>query len=441
MRRYSLFFLSIGLLLIPLFTNAGKFGDLIERVSQHRKVQDQYIVTLKDDADPDTVSDELSRKHGGERLQVYKFAMKGFAVRLSEKKLKELQKDPRVASITEDYEVSIAAVEAEGADALAKGTGPQILAQTLPTGVNRVNAENKLNKGENIEVAVIDTGIQKNHPDLQGNLLGGYNCLNKNRAAYDDQNGHGTHVAGTIAAVDNGVGAVGVAPKAKIWAVRVLDRNGNGTWSQVICGIDWVTSQSSHIKIASMSLGGGGVSDSCTSPTASAMHKAICRSVNAGVTYVVAAGNNGGDVKNSVPAAYPEVIAVSALADSNGTSCGGGAATSYGPDDTFASFSNYATLAVDAARLIGAPGVSIYSTWLNSGYNTISGTSMATPHVSGAAALYLKKFPGSTPAQIKAGLLALAEAPNVNVNSECATGVSHVGTVLHPEPVLRADSL
>ncbi len=429
MRRYSLFFLSIGLLLIPLFSHAVKSGDLVDSASQNGKVKDQYIVTLKDGVDAESVSDELSQKNGGQRLQVYKHAMNGFAVHLPEGKLKNLQADPRVASVSEDYEVSI-----EG-----DKSGPQALAQTLPTGVDRANAENKLNKGENIEVAVIDTGIQKNHPDLQANILGGYNCLNKNRAAYDDQNGHGTHVAGTIAAVENGIGAVGVAPKAKIWAVRVLDRNGGGTWSQVICGIDWVTSQSSHIKIASMSLGGGGTAGAnCNS---SALRKAICNSVAAGVTYVVAAGNNGGDVKNSVPAAYPEVIAVSALADSNGASCGGGAATSYGPDDTFASFSNYATLAVDAARLIGAPGVSIYSTWLNSGYNTISGTSMATPHVSGAAALYLKKFPGSTPAQIKAGLLALAEAPNVNVNNECTTGVSHVGTVLHPEKVLRADSL
>jgi subtilisin family serine protease len=305
--------------------------------------------------------------------------------------------------------------------------------------VNRVNAENKSVTGAGIEVAVLDTGIDLTHPDLKANILGGKNCMRG--GTYNDGNGHGTHVAGTVAAINNTIGVVGVAPAAKLWSVRVLDNAGNGTWSSVICGIDFVTSQASHIKVANMSLGGAGVSDSCSSPTASALHRAICNSVAAGVTYVVAAGNEADDLKNHVPAAYPEVIAVSALADSNGAACGGGAATNYGPDDTFATFSNYATLLEDSARLIGAPGVSILSTWKGGGYNTINGTSMATPHVAGAAALFLETHSGATPAQVLSGLLMIAEPKDTNVNGECAAGFSHTAGTLHPEPVLRADSL
>ena len=115
--------------------------------------------------------------------------------------------------------------------------------------------------------------------------------------------------------------------------------------------------------------------------------------------------------------------------------------TSYGPDDTFASFSNYATLLQDKVRLLGAPGVSILSTWKGGGYNTISGTSMATPHMAGAAALYVQTHPGSTPAQVLAGLLGIAEQQNTNVNGECTSGYSHTASTLHPEPVLRADAL
>jgi subtilisin family serine protease len=221
--------------------------------------------------------------------------------------------------------------------------------------------------------------------------------------------------------------------------VKVLDKNGSGTWSSVICGIDWVKSQASHIKLINMSLGGGGTAG--TSCASDPLRQSICNVVNAGVTVVVAAGNDGGDLKNSVPAAYPEVIPVSALADSNGAACGGGAATSYGADDTFASFSNYATLAADKVRLIGAPGVNIYSTWKGNAYNTISGTSMASPHVAGAAALWIKTHPGATPAQVKLALLAAAEPASANFKTECAAPKqSHTASALHNEPVLRAES-
>ena len=178
-----------------------------------------------------------------------------------------------------------------------------------------------------------------------------------------------------------------------------------------------------------MSLGGGGNSDNnCGITNSDALHKAICASRDAGVTYVVAAGNETDNASNHVPAAYDDaVITVSALADSDGAPGGIGLATSYGPDDTFATFSNFGSV-VD----LGAPGVAIKSTWKNGGYNTISGTSMATPHVAGAAALYLQKYPGSTWIDIRNGLIGLGEP----------LGAGHTDPPgFHPEKVVFAGSL
>ncbi len=217
----------------------------------------------------------------------------------------------------------------------------------------------------------------------------------------DDGNGHGTHVAGTIGALDNTVGVVGMAPGARIWPVRVLDNRGSGTYSAIVCGIDYVTAHADEIEVANMSLGGGGADDgNCGNSNNDAMHRAICNSVAAGITYVVAAGNETDDSANHVPAAYDEVITVSALADFNGLPGGGAAATCRSDvDDTFASFSNYGA-DVD----IIAPGVCINSTWKGGGYSTISGTSMASPHVAGGAALYAANNPSAAPAQVKSAL-------------------------------------
>ncbi len=226
---------------------------------------------------------------------------------------------------------------------------------------------------------------------------------------------------------------VGVAPSAKLWSIRVLDKNGSGTWSSVICGLDVVAANGpangGSITVANMSLGGGGVSDNnCGNTNNDALHKAVCRVRDSGVTIVVAAGNSGVDASGFVPAAYDDaVITVSALADSDGKPGGLGAGTSYGADDTFATFSNWGT-PVD----IGAPGVSINSTWLGGGYKSISGTSMASPHVAGAAALYLATNPGASWITVRDTLIGLGEA----------AGAGHTDPSLkHPEAVLRADTL
>lgn len=358
-------------------------------------VPGQYIVVLKDTvADPMLAASDMARAHGLGLLYNYSYALKGFAATIPSARLATVKADSRVLFVSEDREVSVDA-------------------QTLPTGVDRIDAEQTAthtNKGTGVNVAVIDTGIDLTHPDLQANIVGGKNC--STGRSYNDGNGHGSHVAGTIAAINNTVGVVGVAPEAKLWAVRVLNNAGSGTWSSVICGIDFVTSKApangGPITVANMSLGGAGSDDgNCGNTNNDALHKAICRSVAAGVTYVVAAGNSAADAAGFVPAAYDEVITVSALSDSDGKSGGTGGAPSCRTgeqDDYFASFSNFGA-DVD----IAAPGVCILSTWNNGGYNTISGTSMAAPHVTGAAALYLAAHPGLTPAQVKAALISAWE--------------------------------
>jgi subtilisin family serine protease len=284
-----------------------------------------------------------------------------------------------------------------------------IEAQTTPTGINRANADasptaavDGADQRVNVDVAVIDTGADLTHPDLNIHRAGAKNC-SLGAVNANDLNGHGTHVSGTIGAIDNGAGVVGMAPGARIWPVKVLTDAGSGLNSDVICGIDYVTANAASIEVANMSLGGEGADDgNCGNTDNDAMHKAICASVSAGITYVVAAGNDSADAATSTPAAYDEVITVSALADFNGQPGGGAPSTCRSDvDDTFAGFSNYGT----DIDLI-APGVCIDSTWMLGGYNSISGTSMASPHVAGGAALYKATHPTATPAAVKSALQA-----------------------------------
>ena len=350
------------------------------------RIPGAWIVTLHADTAPGTVSAEHTRKHGAQVDQVYRYALKGYAARMSDRAAAQVTKDPRVMSVVPDHAVTA-------------------FAQTTPTGINRVDGmlssaiSGNGSGAVNVDVAVIDTGIDIDHPDL--NVVGGRNC--STGKSYDDGNGHGTHVAGTIGAKDDRNGVVGVAPGARLWAVRVLNNTGSGSWSSIICGVDWVTANARTIEVANMSLGGSGQEPSASGcSTGHALHDAICRSVSSGVTYAVAAGNSSADAKNFVPAAFDEVITVSALADFNGLAGGGGAATCRSDvDDTFASFSNYGT----DVDLI-APGVCINSTWKGGGYDTISGTSMASPHVAGGAALYKASNPGASPAQVRTALQA-----------------------------------
>ncbi len=354
--------LHIRTLVIPVLLGVLLFsvGPLPVLAGPHngREVPGRYIVLLKEGVDADTVA----RRHGLVVEHRYEHVVRGFAAGGGLGKFQALKEDSDIALVEPDRIV-------------------EAFAQTLPTGVSRIDADlsptakiNGTDERVDSDIAIIDTGIQGNHPDL--NVIGGYNCTSRKASAWSDGNGHGTHVAGTAAAKDDGNGVVGVAPGARLWAVRVLNNKGSGFLSWVICGIDWVTKNAGTIDVANMSLGG--------EFTSTALNDAIAKSVAAGVTYAVAAGNSNKDAASFSPANHPDVLAVSALADSDGR-CGSlGSVTSYGPDDTRATFSNFGSV-VD----IAAPGVSILSTYKGSSYAKLSGTSMASPHVAGSAALYV----------------------------------------------------
>lgn len=386
----------------------------------------QYIVVMKDSvADPETVANEHAKAYGLIIAHTYKNVIKGYSAVIPEARLKKIKEDPRIEFISEDRKVNIS-VPKVTKPGKPKPIPTIIQGQKTPTGITRIGLSNNLGTG--IGVAVIDTGIDLSHPDL--NVVASKTCVVRTKSANDD-NGHGSHVAGTIAALDNEIGVIGVAPEANLVAVKVLDRTGSGTWSSVICGIDWVTANANlyNIKVANMSLSGGGNSDNnCGNSNNDALHKAICNSTAKGITYVVAVGNEATNAINSVPAAYDDtVITVSALADSDGLVGGIGPMTSYGDDDTFATFNNYGEV-VD----LGAPGVSIYSTWKAGGYNTISGTSMAAPHVAGVAALYLKTNYGASWEQVRNSLVFKGEV----------VGFGHADpTGLHPEPIVLTSGL
>lgn len=343
--------------------------------------------------DPDAVS-------GAVRFR-YRSALSGYAADLTPAAVERLRRDPRVASVTPDRHLKVSAV-------------------AVPAGIARVNAtesptasiDGRRPPVYDVNVAVIDTGIDT-HPDL--NVVGGINC--STGRSYRDVYGHGTHAAGIIGAFDDGRGVVGVAPGVRLWAVRVLDDKGEGELSEMICGIDWVTSTrtdadpDNDIDVANISVGGPGVDDdACGAAVDDTLHAAICRSVEVGVTYVAAAGNAGIDAARFAPASYDEVISVSALTDTDGTPGGSGPRPACRPDerdDHFASFSNFGA----DVDLI-APGVCVVSTLPQSrsssgpNYGQLTGTSFAAPHVTGAAVLYLVKHPLADPREIRQALLA-----------------------------------
>jgi subtilisin family serine protease len=315
--------------------------------------------------------------------QVYDDSLHGFAAKLDEHDAAAVEDDPRVKAVVPDRPASVASLV------------PLAAGDNVPNGVRRVGAavDSTVHEASTANVAVIDTGVDLAHPDL--NAVAGATCNGSGPPT--DGNGHGTHVAGTIAARNQGGGgAVGVAPGTRIYAVRVLNAGGSGYMSNIICGIDWVTSTrtdrdpGNDIAVANMSLGGSGAMyGNCGRGVNDPEHLAICNSVAAGVTYVVAAGNSSRDEQTFVPANYPEVLTVTAETDTDGLPGGGGPRDPcYGSvDDIYAPYSNFATRATEIAHTISAPGTCIRSTYPGGRYATMSGTSMASPHVAGLVAL------------------------------------------------------
>lgn len=343
---------------------------------------ERIIVVLKGQAGPaDKFAEQVVRQYGGHVGYLYQHVFNGFSISVPQPAINQLTNNPNIDFISVDRLVSHSA-------------------QTIPTGISRTFAANNLNLAidavENyqvdVDVAVLDTGIDQEHPDL--NLVGGTNCLQTSgggapwrrnyycddNVSSDDDHYHGTHVAGIIAAIDNDYGVVGIAPGARLWAVKILNESGSGYDSGIIKGIDWVINRG-DIEVINMSIGGSGQN--------LAYQTAINNARDNGITVVVSAGNESDDASNYSPAYVANAITVSSLADFDGIEGGLGVAScdtanNINEDDTLSYFSNWGSV-VD----ITAPGSCIYSTVpLEYGsYGTLSGTSMAAPYVAGAAAL------------------------------------------------------
>jgi subtilisin family serine protease len=335
-----------------------------------------YIVAYRDFVDVDVTTDRLAGTLGVAPDFRYRHALHGFAASLTPGQLEQVRADPAVRFVSPDGVLRI------------EGTVPIKPGESVPPGIRRIGAATNTRvqkKGKN--VAIIDTGVSLTHPDL--NAVSGTDCVQPGTPA-DDDNGHGTHMAGVVGAKNQGSGIVGVSPGARVVAVKVLNASGTGSFAQVICGIDWVTANriAQKLTVALVSLGGAGSDDSnCGNSNGDALHQAICRSTAAGVAYVATAGSSAGNFASTVPAAYDEVLTVTAMADTDGMPGGLGPACSGQNDDSFATFSSFAVLANDIAHTIAAPGVCIMSTGLNGSYRTLSGTASASAHVAGVVSV------------------------------------------------------
>ncbi|XVV06248.1 S8 family peptidase [Actinosynnema sp. CA-248983] len=320
------------------------------------KVHGSFIVKLKDGSA--ATAEKLAGQYGGKVDRVFRNALNGFTVSLPESAAKRLAANPAVDYVEQDQVLRLQATQTNppswGLDRIDQ--------RDLPLN----SSYSYTSTGSGVNVYVIDTGVRISHSTFGGRARNGYDAVDNDNVAQDG-NGHGTHVAGTIAGSQ-----YGVAKGATVYGVRVLNNSGSGTTAGVVAGIDWVTAN--HVKpaVANMSLGGG---------ASTTLDNAVRRSISAGVTYAIAAGNSNANASNYSPARVGEAITVGATTNT----------------DARASYSNYGSI-LD----IFAPGSSITSAWHtgDTATNTISGTSMATPHVAGAAARYLQGNRAATPAQV-----------------------------------------
>ncbi|GGV44644.1 serine protease [Streptomyces longisporoflavus] len=354
---------------LPATAQPRQAQGTVENAGVPGAIPGSYIVSLDEDEAKagSKAGKALAEEYGAEIKRTYKKALNGYAVELSAAEARKFAADPAVESVVQNRTFTIDATQPNppswGLDRIDQKTLPLNNSYTYPDSA-----------GEGVTAYVIDTGVRITHSDFGGRASYGYDAIDNDNTAQDGH-GHGTHVAGTVGGTLHGV-----AKKAKIVGVRVLNNQGSGTTAQVVAGIDWVTQNAVKPAVANMSLGGG---------ADSALDTAVRNAVASGITFAVAAGNESVNASTRSPARVTEAITV-------------GATTS---TDAKASYSNFGSV-LD----LFAPGSSITSAW-NSGdtaTNTISGTSMASPHTAGAAALYLADNRSATPAQVSAALVGAA---------------------------------
>jgi len=347
---------------------------------------DRYIIKFNEQTGQGQQVQKLAPLVQTSVLKQYQTSFHGVLVDLPEDfDLDSLTENPAVESVIKDKVYALI-------KPVKRKTGPfsTLSIESVPTGMLRIGlTHDELENGEEIDatIAIIDTGIDMENSSL--NVIGGKNFVEPHKTPQDGE-GHGTHVAGIAAARNDGHGVVGVAPGAKLIALKVLDDYGYGYFSDIIDAVDWVTEHADEVDVVNMSLGGWGYEE--------LFHQAIQKSIEKGVVYVVAAGNESDDISWTEPASYPEVLTVSAMADTDGIPGGYGKYTTWGdPDDTLAWFSNYSRYIPEnnpvnspgAGIDVAAPGVDIRSTYPGNGTAVMSGTSMASPHVAGTVARLL----------------------------------------------------
>jgi subtilisin len=358
---------------------------------QENAAASRYIVALSPGAIDEGLDAQTVAAHDGVVVLSDFSALHEFSTELDPTQYAAMTTDSNVRSIMPDLTVHLASVDSDLAMERVQADNV-----TLPEGVGSPS---------DINVAVLDTGIDPNQPAL--NVVGGYSCISGGASEYGDVNGHGTHVAGIIGATDTGSGIHGVAPGARLWAIKVFDDDGLASLDHFLCGANWVAEHADTIQVVNFSAifignNSGGCGVSTAGLLLDPVHLAVCQIVDQlGIPIVAAAGNFGSMSSMQLPAAYPEAISVGAIVDTDGLPGGLGPQTQYGLDDQRASFSNYGPTVT-----LFAPGVDIVSTRPLSGYVSMSGTSMAAPIVTGAVVLYLLAHPDATPAQIKNALIA-----------------------------------
>lgn len=353
----------LSMLLISLIQCSSDFDDMevSENLELENRALENYIIVLEDGLDLNSLDDVRGLGKGilkninasQESEHVYAYSIKGLTAKLSPGHVKKLLKLDEVKSIEKDETFALAPPAGKGWNKPDSGNDNQP-AQTTPWGISRVNGGVSCT---DCRAWILDTGIDLDHSDLNVDRTNEFTAYGKGRRrTANDGNGHGTHVAGTIAALDNNFGVIGVAPGAKVVPVKVLDDAGSGSYSAIIAGVDHVAQYGQIGDVANMSLGGG---------ISSSLDNAVLNAAaSSGVKFVIAAGNSSVDTYNTSPARVngPNIYSISAM-DVN---------------DNFASFSNFGS-PVDYC----APGVSVKSTWNDGMYHTISGTSMAAPHAAG----------------------------------------------------------